>query len=214
MTTLEPITVVATARTRRNFGYLHLLSAERFADELQQYEDEHAGEEFGPVWEPAWGLASASIMLSFAAIEAALNEATMDLGVPDVLASVIDKATFWDRCGALFAHLGKPPINRGRDPAQSVELLRALRNAIVHGKPEWSDELDSHAKLSARILAARLPLSPFVPPNPIDAFPLACMSAGAARWAVSTAAQFIIQFRTLAGVRPALAYREGRVALK
>lgn len=37
---------------------------------------------------------------------------------------------------------GKEPLPEGREPYQPADLLIALRNALVHFRPEWSRPLD------------------------------------------------------------------------
>ena len=37
---------------------------------------------------------------------------------------------------------GKEPLPEGREPYQPADLLIALRNALVHFRPEWSRLFD------------------------------------------------------------------------
>ncbi len=46
-----------------------------------------------------------------------------------------------------------------------MKVLIELRNALTHFKPEWMDEADDHAKMSAK-LSCKIDGSPFLrPPN-------------------------------------------------
>lgn len=184
----------AHARTRAGFSLPHLQAAEHFAEQLRDHETAHAGAEFGPPWERSRWYASAAILLSFSAMEAAVDETEDDLRIPEPLLAAFQRAPFWDRVGAVLAYKGATQFERGREPFQSADLLRLLRNGLAHPKAEWFDERTTHKTLTDRVNGARLPLSPFIP-DPEKAFPLGCMSAGIAQWSAETARSFIREFR-------------------
>jgi hypothetical protein len=93
----------------------------------------------------------------------------------------------------------KEPLERGATPFQNAADLIELRNALVHYTPEWSYEDGKHKKLGAR-LSNRFDTSPFC----VDGdsfFPKKCMSYGCAKWAVSSALNFIDAFTERADLR-------------
>lgn len=188
-------TVVGVATARRGFSIPHLLAAEHFARELLRHEAEHLDADWGPHFDFCTWNASAAIILSFSSIEAAIDEAEDDISLPAALAKALDRAPTLEHVQALLAHRGGTPFDPGAEPFRSADLLRALRNGLVHPKAEWDDAKDRNRKLSRRIIGARLPLSPFQP-NPDLAFPHGCMSAGVASWAAASARQFIREMRS------------------
>lgn len=190
----------AALRVRRGFSVPHLCAAEHFAADLQAYERQHSGEAFGDVWERARWYASAAILMAFSSIEAVLDETEDDLGIPEGLLRPIQRAPFWERVAAVYAFIGAPPPTMGSEPYQSADLLRALRNGLAHPKAEWDDAQASHKALTKRLLAARLPLSPFID-DPKTAFPHGCMSAGVAQWAADTARAFTREFCARCGLK-------------
>lgn len=189
----------AHARTRAGFSLPNLRAAEHFADQLLNHEEAHNGEVFGPHWDHSQWYASAAILLSFSAMEAALDETEDDLKIPEPLLVPFQRAPFWDRVGAVLAYVEGEQFERGSEPFQSADLLRALRNGVAHPKAEWFDERTTHKTLTDRVNGARLPLSPFMP-DPDKAFPLGCMSAGVAAWAAQSARAFIGDFRERCGL--------------
>ncbi len=146
------------ATARRGFTSPHLQAAEHFAQELAVHEQGRTHADFSTHYDLALWLASAAIILSFSAIEAAVDEAADDLDIPQELATCIERAPTLDKCQAILAHVGAQVFDRGRAPFQSVSLLRDIRNGLVHPRAEWDHERDVHARLTRRILAAQLPL--------------------------------------------------------
>ena len=201
MTLLVSVTSNATGRVRRNFAGRHLAAVAHFSEELRLHEAKHAGEELGDHFALCGHYGTAAIILSCTAIEAGIDEAKADLKVPDALSIVLDKASMLDHAQALLAHYEAEQFDKGAKPYQSVHLLRALRNGLVHPKAEYDDTKVIGKNLSSRLLAAKLPLSPFWP-DPGTAFPHGCMSAGVAQWAYQSAREFMKQLRERLGLDP------------
>jgi hypothetical protein len=191
----------ATALVRRNFSIPHLKAAEHFYEELRRHEEQHAEAGWGPHFDFCSWNGSAAIILSFCAIEAGVDEAEDDLGLPTELANALDRVPTLDHAQALLAHRGIATFDRAVEPFQSAHLLRALRNGLVHPKAEWDNAKDQNEKLSRKILGAQLKLSPFQP-DPALAFPHGCMSAAVARWSALSARLFIRELRSRLGLRP------------
>ncbi len=161
---------------------------------------QNAGREFGPFWEDVLAHASASVLLTVAALESYVNElfADHETNFPGVRTEILIK--LWD------AYETKPLLDkvdlalllrkaesmeRGVLPSQDVSLLIRLRNALTHFKPEWFDEQEEHAKLSTQ-LAGRFGPSPFFPGSePI--FPRGWASHSCTVWAIESAITFIKQ---------------------
>ncbi len=73
-----------------------------------------------------------------------------------------------------------------------MNVLNALRNALVHFRPEWSDEQDKHKKVADK-LAGKFKVSPFLEKNePI--FPRAWASKDFSRWALKVTVDFLDHF--------------------
>jgi len=193
-------TATGTATVRRNFSIPHLHAAEHFAEQLRLHEEKYAGAGWGPHFDFCSWNASAAIILSFSAIEAAVDEAEDDLALPTELSDALDRSPTLEHAQALLAHRGSPTFDKGAEPFQSAELLRALRNGLVHPKAEWDNARDRNRQLSRKILGARLGLSPFQQ-DPDLAFPHGCMSAEVASWTASSARQFIRELRSRLGLR-------------
>lgn len=190
-----PIIGAATASIRRTFALRHLWAANHFAGELIRLEQEHDGAGLGAHFDVCSWNATAALIMSFSAIEAAIDESEDDIGLPAELTSALSKAPTLDRAQAYLVHKGAIAFDRGAEPFQSTELLRVIRNGFVHPRAEWDHSQDLNRRLSQRILAAQLPMSPFWPDSTL-AFPHGCMSAGTAEWAVETARKFIVEYRT------------------
>ena len=96
-------------------------------------------------------------------------------------------------------------MNTGSEPYQSAYSLVALRNGLVHFKPEWDDSLDEHLKLENR-------LSTYFKPNRLAEkakgtmvwFPHKCLGAGSATWACNTVKCFSKKFCALMNIRERL----------
>jgi hypothetical protein len=165
----------------------------------------NAGQPFGAFWEELQSHAVATVLTAIAGLEAYANELFVDHPqvFPNIRADVMgklwelyeQKATIDKYEFALFL-LQASRLDRGANPFQDVKALIALRNALVHYKPEWSDEQVEHAKIS-KLLAGRAAASPFfLTTEPL--FPRAWASHGSTRWAVSSVVAFIQTFETQA----------------
>lgn len=200
-TALAEVTVTAVGTVRRTFALRHLMAADYFVRELRRIEADHEGGGLGEPYDRCSHNATAAIILAFASIEATLDEVSEDVGVPDEVHGALEKAPTMEWAQALLALREKPTFDKGAEPYQSVNTLRAVRNALVHPKAEWDDDMDRNAKLSAKIKALGVPLSPFWPDDDL-AFPHGCMSAGFAAWAAGAARAFIRELRARLDLPP------------
>jgi hypothetical protein len=192
------VTLSATARVRMNFSFLHLMSAARFSQAVGQLEQEHANDTWGPFFEAILANASSSVLLAVAGLEAFANELFIDHStyLPTVSRELVahlwhnyERSTVLDKLDLALLLAGRPRLPRGDSPMQDVDALNRLRNALTHFKPEWTDEADEHARLSAR-LRGRFAPTPFLPDSePI--FPRRWASHGCTAWAVQSVVELI-----------------------
>jgi hypothetical protein len=99
----------------------------------------------------------------------------------------------------------RAPFEKGAPPFQSAENLFRLRNAVVHYKPEWDDELDVHGDLQKR-LKGQFADNPLVPVG-VTWFPHRCIGAGCARWTCESGMGLLEEFiRRLGAQGVALKY--------
>jgi hypothetical protein len=143
---LDSIIINATARTRVNLAVPHLLSACGFSRQVRQMEEAHLGEPFGGFWEEIFAHATASILLTVAALESYINEvfSSYDSNFPGFSPEVLGK--LWDvyelkpildKYELALCLRNAGALDRGLPPVQDVALLIRLRNALTHFKPEW-----------------------------------------------------------------------------
>jgi hypothetical protein len=156
---------------------------------------------------------AAAVILSFASLEAAINEVYCDARdglsgpfqkLPPFVPGLLNE--FWpvlerQRASTLTKYqvalelARKTRFELGQPPLQPVLDVKELRNALLHFKPQWdTDEHEhhDHAYLERR-LRSKFTLSPLYGPG--DAFfPKQCLSYGCARWAIESLTDFIEKF--------------------
>ena len=210
MTTLEAAgtatgtaSASVTARVKHNFSRQHFAAAGHFAilavaaaDGTEQSLSVHRAN------------VSGSVVFATAFLEASINELFLEAkdNNNNTLAGLIPSqihilAELWDtveqhsilgKYQIALAACGKDRFDKGGEPFQGADALVKMRNALIHYRPEWDDELEEHKKLQVR-------LSDRFSPNPLMAagslwFPHLCMGAGCAQWAVRQVAEFSKEF--------------------
>lgn len=196
-TNLPPPKVSGMAKSRTNLSVQHMFAAAYFSRRTGELQDANSGKAFGGFFEEIMWNVSASIFFAVAALEADVNEIFID---SDVNFPGYDKALLNEMWGlieqkrilekyemALFLKK-KGKFDKGDSIYQDTYNLIKLRNALVHFKPEWSDEKREHRKIEDR-LRGKFQLSPFLAADG-EFFPKRCMSHGCAEWAVQTALKF------------------------
>lgn len=157
-----------------------------------------------------------TIFHSFAAVEALINEFysaasggrlndTQNLD-PNFLNTL---ATLWDETGIekvevlnkyqTVFRIGKKQTNKGTAEYQNVNNLRVLRNALMHFKPEPSDDLKDHKKIETE-LKTKFSKNPYSDSTQ-EYFPNQCLGAGCAEWAVKSSYAFIEDFYSRLGIQ-------------
>ena len=197
-----------------------LLRASDFYARLceQIEEDEKHLEWPQPHWDDARNHAISAVVLATAALEASINElfqqaidrdknalsplTESQLVLLEELWNEVEAFSILRKYQVALSATGKRPLPKGEEPFQSTSSLIVLRNAIIHFKPEWDDELKLHQSLEKR-------LSRYFRPSELAAqakgrmvwFPHKCLGAGCARWATNTVIKFLEEFSHQMGIR-------------
>jgi hypothetical protein len=202
-------TIRATLTQKMNLAVQHLLAAARFSREVGVLENEHVGQRFGAFWESIFHSSIACVLTSVASLESYANELFSDrekvfLGYhPDLLHELwetYEQKPILAKFEFALLLLNKPEINRGASPYQDIKVLIDVRNALTHFRPEWMNEADEHAKISAK-LDGKIVGSPFLPESEI-LFPRRWASHNCTTWAVSSVTAFARNFEQHAGLPP------------
>jgi hypothetical protein len=200
-------TVTVTAILRVNLAVQHLLAAARFSREVGKLENQHKGEQWGEFWESLFHPAIACILTTVASLEAYANELFSDRNTlfPEYSSELMhnlwetyEQKPILEKFEFALLLLRKPKMDRGAQPYQDIKVLIELRNALTHFKPEWVNEADEHAKISAK-LAPKIKGSPFLSTSEL-LFPRRWAGHSCTSWAVSSAIAFAKDFERLAGL--------------
>ncbi len=113
------------------------------------------------------------------------------------IAAVVDRQPVLERYAIVLHLLGRPAMDPSVQPWQDALLLVRLRNALVHYKAKPGREL-AREKLIQTLDDQRLADPPFHNPG-LDYFPMRCLSASRAAWAVETGMAFLDRFAELLG---------------
>ncbi len=147
------------------------------------------------------GYTSSAIMQSVAALEAdsweVINNGpahhlgssennSVAIAFLQPLSATLERLDGIQRYAAALHLLGKPALDKGAQPLQDTQLLIRLRNEITHYKSRSGSEMAS-AKLYESLRNKNFPKPPFWPATGVNLFPLQCLSASCADWAVRTA---------------------------
>jgi hypothetical protein len=209
--------VSAIIVTRMNFAVQHLMAATHFAQKAHQIEIEHAEEPVGPFYSELLWTVSACVFSGVAGIEAYANETFVDQDttLPGVPSDLVDKV--WGLCvrspvvdkfDVICILRGADVLKRGTRTVQDVEALIALRNGLVHFKPQWDRERAPHASISKR-LQGRFQPSPFASGGSL--FPDRWASYDCARWAVDASKDYVLAIENTAGLPPKVGQFEQRI---
>ena len=88
---------------------------------------------------------------------------------------------------------GRAEFDPGQSPYQDAHLMFSVRNHLVHFEPDWTSNLDRHAKLEAGLRTKNLRPSPFAADHE-PYFPGNCLAADLAIWCVHTTYKLIAEF--------------------
>jgi hypothetical protein len=116
------------------------------------------------------------------------------------IASTPEEMSTLDKYQIVLALCRRELFNKGKSPYQEVNLLRLLRNNLIHYEPEW---VSSHPQKIEKQLMDKFELNPFfkkVKNSPF--FPFRCLSHGCAEWALRSALAFVDIFYKRANIGP------------
>jgi hypothetical protein len=204
--------VEARVRVKANLSRQLLATARLFVRHCAEIADREGQLDWPqPSWEASRSYAIGAVVMAVSALEASINELYLEavdgnthalgaltreqIAQLEVLWESVDRTKNLAKYQLVLAVCGKERFNKGLEPYQSVDALIDLRNAVVHFKPEWDDELEEHARLEVRLarkfedcmLASRAQ-------GRMVWFPGRCLGAGCAHWAVATVEHFVGEF--------------------
>ncbi len=192
MSSLNDDTARFIGDMRDNFSCLHFFAAAHFSARVKELEKAHNKEALGPFFHEIRFNSIAAVFTAFASVEALANELLVNWSkvVPNAPSlsnkrkEEIDKKHPLCKLNFILTEGGKPKISCSVPPGEDLELLRKLRNALIHFRPEWLRNQAEHAKLSKK-LRGRFAGSPFLASDVL--FPRAWASHSCTTWAVRTA---------------------------
>lgn len=209
-------------RVKSGLFQFHLNSAELFASICAKIESEEKHLEWPqPRWDTARSHALAAVLLAAASLESSVNEFYQQAVDKDgnalqsfsdsqmkLLAELwpeIEKRSPMRKYQVALVALGHEPMSQGQEPYRSADGLMRLRNALVHFRPEWDDELRDHRSLEKR-LSQLFPVSALADraKGKMVWFPHKCLGAGCAEWAIESTVRFSCQFVNTLGIRERL----------
>lgn len=204
---------------KSNLSRMLFDSACMFAEKSRTIEDSEKHQEWPqPNYKQNLGLATTAVIMSAAALEAAINE-TYDLAVdkrydafPSLSEAQVDLiALLWDivdnsqvikKHDVALVATGKTIIPHGCEPCQSVVALIELRNTIMHYKPEWSDQQNRLKRLEDK-LQHKFPSNQLIEnvSGHMEWFPARCLGAGCAEWACGAVRNYHVKFTNILGIK-------------
>lgn len=199
------IRAFATGYSVTNYAIPHIQAAASFSRQAGEVEAANPGSELGNFWEEIRHCSSACVMLAIASVESYANEALFGLkaqieNVPEVLARPIDRLPVRSKFDLVLDLLDRPAVDWGRGVGQALIDAIALRDAVVHFKPERDDEPVQHAALSDRLRRRFEPSRYF--PRSEGIFPRRWCCHACTRWVVETCLEFGEAFEAASGLAP------------
>jgi hypothetical protein len=211
-----------TIRVKSGLSQFHLSSAARFALACAKIESEEKHMEWPqPRWDEARSNALAAVLLAAASLESSVNEFYQQAVDRDknalnplsesqmqLLAELwpeIEKLSPLRKHQVALVAMKQEPMSKGQEPYRSADGLVRLRNALLHFRPEWDDDLKNHRSLEQR-LSQLFPVSALADraQGQMAWFPHKCLSAGCAEWAIESTVRFSQHFVNTLGIRERL----------
>ena len=192
---------------RSYLSHRHLRAAALFARNAGRLEKEWRDKESGHVHAEHSAFVVSSILRSLAFMEATINELftdtaesrdlhfkELDSDTVQALGNAwnhanVDKLSVLDKFALALALARKPPMKDDGQVWQSGELLKRLRNELVHAKPRSSQAGTEELGLSK---FEKQLMNEGFSPNPLTSegnpyYPDKCLGHGCALWSVKTA---------------------------
>jgi hypothetical protein len=211
----------SNVRLKHNFSKQHLSAAEFFANEASRIESPFSSADPSVIETTSESTKSehrafvtATVIFSVAYLESSINELFLEAidrnaeslcGLSgtqvELIAAMwehVEQASMTTKFDVALASCGAQKFNRAAEPLQSVIGLVKIRNALIHYKPEWHDELESHNSIENRVKSR-------FPENSLSVsgsmwFPHRCLGSGSARWAVASVKDYMSKFCQRLGV--------------
>jgi hypothetical protein len=205
----------AHAQVRVNLAMAHLRGAQIHAENCASLEREHTWPATQEVLDRHFGLASASVISATCALEASINEFRQDaidgsqaqLGAAEramtqitELWDTVDRAPLLRKYQWVLSLARADALTSGSEPVRSTADLIALRDALVHYKPEWYHDLKQSKTLEAR-LKGKFALNRLATQD-MAFVPYRACGYGSGIWAVRTVMTFLRSFYQRLGIEP------------
>jgi hypothetical protein len=184
----------------------HLFAARHLSDLACQLEQEHVGENDPEVIRRHRAYVIGSVLAATAFLEASINELYLEvqdhlngtggrrrvLAVPAHFWSSVARPPILHKYQLALVVADAEPFDEGRSPFREADGLVALRDALVHGRPEWRDQHGRRQNLERR-LRAKFKRNALASADSTE-FPDQLLGAGCASWAVNVAERFSDEF--------------------
>lgn len=185
----------------------HLYAARHLSDLACQLEQEHAGTTADPeIVRRHRAYVIGSVLTATAFLEASINELYLEvqdhlngaggrrrvLAVPAHFWSSVARPPILHKYQLALVVADAEPFDEGRSPFREADGLVALRDALVHGRPEWRDQHGRRQNLERR-LRAKFKRNALAGVDGSE-FPDQLLGAGCASWAVKVAERFSDEF--------------------
>lgn len=206
------VTMTATLRMKHSFSRQHLVAARHFAHLATEAEEQNEVSRTLKTEHRAY--VTGAIVFSVAFLEASINELYLEavdinrttlstLTDPQftILAElwpIVEQTQALGKFQIVLASCGCSRFDKGVEPFQGVDSLIKIRNALIHYRPEWDNELDEHKKIHNRV-SNKFALNPFTDKSSLW-FPHQCLGAGCAKWGIGRVEQFIVEFCQRLGI--------------
>jgi hypothetical protein len=208
-----------TLKMRVYYSSYHLWAAKHFVRLAAEIEDAHEGRPRFDIEHRAY--VTNAILSSVAFMEAAINELLqdafdnhqsyiepLDSDVQTLIAKMWDltearnRSPFHilDKCQMVLVLARKKPIPTDGQLFENANLLRKLRNELMHYKPQTFGGLDTH-RLD-RGLVGRFPPNKLMIGAGNSFFPDHCLGHGCAQWSVTSSEEYMNAFFAELGVVP------------
>jgi hypothetical protein len=187
----------------------HLFAARHMAELACELEKEYAGSAIdADVARRHRAYVIGTVLSAAAFLEASINELYLEvqehiangsgagqrrvLAVPAHFWSAVARPPILHKYQLALVVADAEPFDEGRSPFREADGLIALRDALVHGRPEWRDSHGRRQNLERR-LRAKFPHNAFSSESDPE-FPDRMLGAGCAMWAVRVAEKFSDDF--------------------
>jgi hypothetical protein len=214
----------AAAQVATSLYRHHLFAARHMSGLACEIEKEHVGTTEPDVIRRHRAYVIGAVLAAAAFLEASINELYLEVqdhvvnGGPEGRRRVLAvPAHFWSQAAhppilhkyqLALVVADAEPFDEGRSPFRDADGLIALRDALVHGRPEWRDAHGRRQNL-ARRLRAKFPHNALASEADPE-FPDRLLGGGCASWAVRVAEKFSNDFcQRMAIPARGVAAREG-----